>query len=159
MSLGPLRPRFKLDLAGTVDDEIARVETAVADPASRCVSRTLGNHVDITVVPEDRHFWSPCVHLDFRDSGDGVAVHGLIGPHPNVWTMFAFAYITIASATAFAVMLGLTQLWLDEHAWGLWIVPAGAVLCIAMYAFSQIGQRLAAEQTKLLSELVARALG
>ncbi|MCP3903114.1 MAG: hypothetical protein GY715_05705 [Planctomycetes bacterium] len=158
MSLGRIRPRFTVRVPGTVDEEIALLQAAVGTSGSRCVSRVLGNHVDITIVREERHRWSPCVHLELLESAEGTIVHGMIAPHPNVWTLFAFVYITIATATAFGLMLGLTQLFLEQYAWGLWTVPAGLLLSAGMYGVSQVGQRLAADQTRLLSELIDDAL-
>ncbi|MHC5027664.1 MAG: hypothetical protein ACYTGR_12995, partial [Planctomycetota bacterium] len=136
MSLGPIRPRFRMIIPGEVDERIALVLAAAARPERRCVSRVVGNHVDITVVPEDRHRWSPCVQLEFRQSGADTIVDGLVGPHPNMWTLFAFVYITIIVAVGFGLMLGLAQLSLGQPAWGLWTVLGGAVLLGGMYVTS-----------------------
>ncbi|MBT8485927.1 MAG: hypothetical protein HKO59_14905 [Phycisphaerales bacterium] len=159
MSLGPIRPRFKMVVPGTVDEQIALVAAAVARQNSRCVSRVLGNHVEITVVREDRHRWSPCVQLEFRTSDEGTIVDGLIGPHPNVWTLFAFVNITILSAIGLGLMLGLVQLSLGQTAWGLWTVLGGTVLLAASYLASQVGRRFAAAQTRQLIALLEEALG
>ncbi|MHC5114070.1 MAG: hypothetical protein ACYTGP_06540 [Planctomycetota bacterium] len=158
MSLGPVRPRFSVTVPGTAAELIERLEAAVARPESRCVSRTLGSHVDITVVREDRHRWSPCIQLELRDGEEGATVDGLIGPHPNVWTLFAFINITILSAMAFGLMTGLAQLWLEQYAWAMWTLPGGVILLAAMYFASQAGQRFAAEQSRHLVRLVEETL-
>lgn len=148
-----------MTVPGTVEEQIAILESAVARPDSRCVSRVLGNHLDITIVEADRHRWSPCVQLEFSQADGETIVDGLVGPHPNVWTLFAFVNITIVSAAGFGLMLGLAQLTLGQSPWGLWTVAGGAVLLGAMYMASQVGRRFAAEQTRLLVRFVEDALG
>lgn len=162
MSLGPIRPRFRLTIPGRVEEVIARVQSVADKPESRCVSRVVDNHVDITVVREDRHRWSPCVQLEFRAveaSDRETIVDGLVGPHPNLWTMFACINMTIALVVVFGLMMGVSQLSLGNNAWGMWTVLGGVILLGVMYGASQIGQRLAAEQTRLLTSLVEDALG
>ena len=86
-------------------------------------------------------------------------VHGLIGPHPNNWTLYAFLYITIGCLTFFGSIFGCVQWLLDMPAWALWALPGGILLSALMYALSQAGQRLAEEQTRHLHRLVREALG
>ena len=138
---------------------VTLLEAAVDAPQSRFVSRLVGHHYDVTIARAERCYWSPCVQLELIQEGEEVDVQGLIGPHPNVWTLFAFLYITVATATGFGFVFGLVQLSLELPAWGLWTLPAGAVLCGLMYAMSQVGQRLAADQTRMLFDLIRSALG
>jgi len=147
-----------MTVTGTVEEQIALVETAVARPESRCVSRVLGNHVDITIDREYRHRWSPCLQMEFGPSDDGTIIDGLVGPHPNVWTLFAFVNITIALAAGFGLMMALAQLTLGQSPWALWTVLGGALALGATYLVSQAGQRFAAGQTRLLVDLVEEAL-
>lgn len=160
MSFGAVRPRFHFAVDDDVDATIQRLESHVSRPESRCVSRVLGNHVDITVAKEDRHRWSPCVQLDVRAVGDGRSdVVGLIGPHPNTWTLFAFINITILVAAAFGGMLALSQMMLNQSPWGMWAVAGGVLGLVCMYVLSQMGRRFAAEQTVQLMRLVEDACG
>jgi hypothetical protein len=144
---------------GPVDVQMARLASAVARPENRCVARAAGHHIDITVIREDRHRWSPCVQLELRPADADTVVEGLVGPHPNVWTLFAFANITAALVAALGLMLGLTQWSLDQSPWGLWAVLGGAILAGGMYVASQIGQRCAAAQTRQLVSLIECTLG
>ncbi len=160
MPLGPVRPRFNMIVRGTVEQSIERLVAAAEDPARRCVSRVLGRHVDITVSREVRERWSPCVQLDLSQSDDGrTFVHGLIGPHPNKWTLYLAINAAIALTMFFALGFAIVQVSLDQRPWAMWIV-AGGVPCLAfMYGLSQIGRSRAAPQTALLMDLIESALG
>ena len=161
MSLGPVRPRFHMRIAGPAAVHQTRLEAAVAQPDSQCVSRTLRDHIDITVKRDIRHRWSPCVQLEFQHEpeSDTTVIHGLIGPHPDTWTLFAFINITLICIIAFGGLFGFAQLSQGWPAWGLGAVPAGLMGLAVMYGLSQIGRKCAAEQTHLLMNLIERALG
>ncbi len=155
VSFGPIRPRFSFSVDATPDDAVAQLERAVLESGGIWVSRTLGEHVDVTVGRARRHRWSPCMQLEFSAGEAGTTVHGFLGPHPNVWTLFAFAYLGIATGTMFATIFGFVQMILEEQAWAFWALPIGALAAGGMYLVSQLGQRLAAEQTEGLYRLIA----
>ncbi|MCA9295092.1 MAG: hypothetical protein KC983_01220 [Phycisphaerales bacterium] len=157
MSLGPIRPRFSMTVAGPAASRLAHLRSIVEHPDNRLVSEILGNHINITVVKDDRHAWSPCVQLEFigsDDDPDTSIVHGLIGPHPNLWTMFMFINITALVIALFGVMIGIVQHSLHLLTWGYWLAGLGAAILIMMYAISQLGQRRAAAQTRTLMTFI-----
>ena len=160
MPLGPVRPRFNLIVCGTIEQSIERLVDAAADPTRGCVSRVLGRHVDITVSRETRERWSPCVQLDLSQNDDGrTLVHGLIGPHPNKWTLYLAINAAIALTMFFALGFAIVQVSLDQRPWAMWIVAAGVPCLAFMYGLSQIGRSRVAAQTAVLMDLIESALG
>jgi len=159
MALGPIRPRFRLSLPGDPIAHLERTRAALDRPEHRLITRALAHHLDVTMMPEDRKRWSPCVHLEFEGEDGVTRVQGLIGPHPNVWTFYAVVSAHFALGAAFALLFGLVQLSLDESPWALWVALVCTLLLIVMYALSQFGQRLARDQTERLSRIVEDALG
>lgn len=159
MTLGPIRPRFRVVVPDGTQAIVARLEAAVGDPASGCVSRTVGHHVDITVAEGERHRWSPCLQLELGAGPDGTTIAGLIGPHPHLWTFFALIHATAATVAALGLILGFAQWSLGMTAWGLGVAAGGLVAMAVTYAVSQVGQRLAVEQTQRITALVERAIG
>ena len=147
-----------MTVTGQVDEQIALVETAVARPGSGCVSRVLGRHIDLTVIKEVRHRWSPCMQLEFHQDDDKTVINGLVGPHPNTWTLFAFVNITLALLASFGLMMGFVQLGLGRSMWAFWIVLGAVVAFVGMYIVSQIGRRFAADQSQMLGSLLEGAL-
>ncbi len=156
MRIGPVRPRFHFTLPDPDGAAIRRLQDAVRAVDDELVARTLGDHVDITVAPARRHRWSPCIHLEFQPNGETTVVDGLVGPHPNVWTMFAFTNLSLAVVASFGLVLALSQVTLGWTAWGLWITVACVILMGGMYVVSQVGRRLAEPQTRTLVDLVER---
>lgn len=132
---------------------------AASEPGRGCVPRELGHHVDLSIPKTERRPWSPCVHLEFNEGQDSgtVIAHGQVGPQPGTWTFFFFAFVHGGMIALFGFVLAFVQLTLDQAAWGLWIGVAGLVLTAAVYAATQIGRRLAADQTARLMGIVDAA--
>lgn len=156
MILRPIRPRYCLESGLAPAEVIETVRSALArpDPDRAVVGQFAGNHFELMIDEGRRHYWSPRLSLEVEARDAGSAVHALLGPHPSVWTMFAFAYITMIFASASFAMLGLSQWLAGEFAWGLWGLPGVVLVVAAMYAVSQVGQRLAQDQADLLQEFL-----
>lgn len=110
----------------------------------------LGNHVEVTIRDDLRHFWSPHLSIELKEAEEGAVLNGLFGPSPNVWTMFLAGYAFLILTGFFSGVLGLVQLSLGEPAWGLGVAIGSALACAIPYAGSVVGRRLAAEQMEVL---------
>lgn len=158
-TLAPIRPRFTMSVPGTTGACTERLRAAFDDHPDEFAFRVVDHHVDVTVPKEHRHRWSPCVHLELlQEEGGRVEVHGLIGPHPNVWTFYAVITLHFVLVVAFAVPFGLVQMSLDHTPWALWIALGGLLGVGGMYLLSQFGRRLARDETASLMAMVEEAL-
>jgi hypothetical protein len=90
--------------------------------------------------------------------GAATRVHGLVGPMPHVWTMYACGALMAGLGALFAAMLGWSQVLVDEAPWGLWAAGALAVCVVGLWVGAQVGQRLASAQTEELRGHVLAAL-
>lgn len=145
-----MRPRFQLEIPLPPADVHTRLESKLACGGCPCRAKVLGNHVEVTIREDLRHFWSPHLSLELQESPAGSVLLGLFGPSPNVWTMFLAAYAFLVLTSFFAGILGLVQLSLGEPPWGLWLAAGSLLGCAIPYAGSLVGRRLAAEQMELL---------
>ena len=92
------------------------------------------------------------------EDGTGSVVHGLVGPNPNLWTLFAMTYMGLLTLLMFVGIFGLIQWSLDLYPWGLFVVPVLLVALGLMFGVSRIGQRLAAPQTAILRHFLEDVL-
>ena len=162
MFIRHLRPRFRRSVPIGPDQVIELLEQRLARPDCPCRGAIAGNHrvVELNVLKRDRNFWSPSLSVTVgRDEdGTGSVVHGLVGPNPNLWTLFAMAYMGLVTLLMFVGIFGLIQWSLDLSPWGLFVVPALLVALGLMFAVSRIGQRLAAPQTAILRQFLEDVL-
>lgn len=171
MFVRQMRPRFRLPVPMSADDTVRLLQRRLADEACPCRGSIAGNHrvIDLRVLEDDRHFWSPALSLTVAETGEGAeegsgerpgaVVHGIVGPNPNVWTLFAMGYMGLLTLLTGFGIFGLVQYWLQLRPWGLYVVPLLVLAMVAMYMASRVGQGLAAPQTALLRHFVEDALG
>lgn len=155
----PMRPRVRraLPLEPEAAFETLRARLVAPDCPYRSRLSSAHLHAELRLPRERRRPWSPCFSLEFRppdDGADGSVLHGLIGPHPAMWTFFAFLHFGAVVAALFGLILGWSQWSLDEYPWGLWVVPLSILLSAGTYAGSLFGQRLARSDMEDMSAFV-----
>jgi len=162
MLAGTIRPRFRIEVSLTPDEIVERVSERLRRPDCPCAGAVADRHhvVELRVHERDRHFWSPTLGLTVVAAAgrSGSVVHGLIGPSPSVWTLFALSYLAMSVLLLGVGIFGLIQGWLGLEPWGLLGVPVLAVVWASMVAVSRTGQRLAEPQTALLRQFLEEAL-
>ncbi len=134
-------------------DAIGRLRRRLKQPG--CVCRGLvaeeQGHVDLRVHHADQHMWSPMLAMEISErEGGGAVIRGMIGPNPGVWTMVAFTYLALFTASLFLFTFGGVQLLLERSPWALWAGAVAVALIVVAWIGSQFGQRLAAPQTAML---------
>ncbi len=146
MSSFRVRPRFK-HLVTTNSEEVeAVIMSAVRSTNYVYTEGFVQGHADLKIPAEERHYWSPQLHVSTEQTDEGTIIRGLYGPNPTVWGMFFFGYLTVGVLFFFAGFWGLTKLTLGHSAEILWALPALAVVALVLYLVAQMGQKLGAEQ-------------
>ncbi len=123
--------------------------------------RRAGHHLMIWLPKGEQHLWSPWLHLDVNDSQEkpgSATLFGRFTPAPSMWTALMFGYLALAFVAIGAGIFGYSQWLVNESPWALWLIPACALIAIAIPLASRAGQSLAKEQMGRLSGVVERAL-
>ncbi len=148
-----LRPRFKFTVPYETEALIAHLTSRFRARDHKFPTTVLGNHFVLNVPEHVAHFWSPCVTFDIvvdEDDPSKSLVRGLIGPKPNVWTMFVFIYFSIGVAGLFVSIFGLSRTSLGEDSMLVWGFPIALGLMSTAYLFSKSGQKMGSKQIDLL---------
>jgi hypothetical protein len=154
-----MRPRFQVELKMSADEALERVTRALGDPGCPVEALRAGQHVDLMIPRADRRYWSPRLGVEFEASEPASRVHGLFGPRPSVWTLFATFYALMGFMAVIGGMLGWSQWIIDQTAWGFWFLPAAVLGALGAYGLSLVGQRLSSDQMDLLYAYLAERLG
>lgn len=124
--------------------------------------KIIGHHIILDIVGEEVHFWSPQLNFrveqeEYRDGRTVIA--GLIGPRPNVWTLFMFVYFSIGISGFFITSYGISRYMMDEYSHALWGLPLAAIIMATAYQAGKFGENLGAEQVDYLKGFVSKAVG
>jgi hypothetical protein len=169
-----MRPRaFRPGFDHTVEAPPGEVACAVTDLVTGSAPALYGNclerHFQLTVPADQRHFWSPWLHLELEAHRSEAAldpglarrtyVRGYFTPAPALWTGFLLAHSALWILVFFAGLWGLVQWWyLDQAPWALWIVGLCLLGSLGLLLMARSGQRLAKQQMQDLHGLVSAAL-
>jgi hypothetical protein len=154
MSIPRITPVFTISAKGSVEEVCAQLHTLVRDDTGPYTGNVAGQHMTLTVREDDRHFWSPWLHIEVTDHDGQTHIRGRFTPHPNIWTSLAFSYFTLLSLAVFAGVWGMSQWMLEQHPTAMWIALACVVVVGLLWWSAQVGQRLAREQMHVLRDAV-----
>ena len=154
----PMRPRFREVLGAPPEAVVGQLRACEGGADRPCRLTVLGHHVEVTIVDAHRHAWSPQLTLEVVEHAEGTELFGHFGPNPAIWTTFLACYGFVGLCMFFGGLFGISQLAASQRAWGLWVLPAGALLCCLIYCASLWGQRLASAQMSQLAEFLHAAL-
>jgi hypothetical protein len=133
----------------------------IGDPPKGLEGKIINNHIIIDIVEEDQHYWSP--QLNFRveqcefDENKTV-VSGLIGPKPDVWSMFMFIYFFIGVLGFFISSFGIAKLLLGEYSNWILALPIAILFMLTAFGTGKYGEHLAKDQIIILKQFVRDAV-
>ena len=154
-----LRPRFALDVSGSPDEVIRRLQDCQSH--GRCPYRVkyFEGQVELKLPPERRHTWSPQLIMAVRPHPEGGAsLSGRFGPMENIWTMFMALYGVTGFSFIGGVMLWSSELLLGRGELGRWMMVVSGLGFILTWGASMIGQSLGQGQIDELREFILRLL-
>ena len=123
--------------------------------------KIVGNLIILDISDEKIHYWSP--HLTFRvekspEKKEHTILSGLIGPRPNVWTMFMFVYFFTGILGFFISSYGIAQYNLGKFSYTLFAFPIAIVFMLTAYRAGKFGEQLGAEQIESLKDFIREAV-
>lgn len=104
------------------------------------------NHAVISIDDSKRHFWSPWMHLEIRNTDAVRQISGRFSPHPSIWTGFIFSYLAIGVLVFFAMMFGVSQQLSSQSPWAYYLIPVGGLVAAILWFASKAGQKLAHDE-------------
>lgn len=148
-----VRPRFKFTVPYEHKGLVTHLKTKFKSKTHPFPTKVVGNYFVLDVPIKDAHFWSPRVSFEIEEDENDPnksCVRGLIGPKPNVWTMFVFIYFAIGILGLFASIYGFSKQSLGETSLFVWGLPVALLLMSTAYFMSKTGEKLGTSQIEML---------
>lgn len=141
-----LRPRFRLRIALSAREVVERFGDHKDSGTAPFDLYIEDRQVEMSVDAGRRHFWSPYLKLRLEQQQNATVLKGTFGPNINVWSMFLAAYAVCVLTGSTGLIIGVSQLLIDQSPVGLWLTAGGLAASTLIWAAGQIGQRLAYDQ-------------
>ena len=157
-----LKPRFRMELDNkSVDEILESFKNNLAKDSCKYCSKISGNHIFLDIPEEENHFWSPQLQVEVvKDkTNNKTIVKGILGPKPQIWTMFMFFHFVIAILFVVFFVWFYTNWSLDKdykfQEIMLLILP---ILSVLLYFFGQSGKRFAYNQMVELDDFLMKTI-
>jgi hypothetical protein len=151
-----LRPRFRYYVPSSQDEICDQFKGVFKDEKIKFTGSALSYHIVIDFLENDRHFWSPQLDLNLEKYEDGTLIRGLIGPRPNVWTVFMFFYAVAGVAGLAGIIIGTGQWSMGDSPLAFWLVPFSAAIFLAVYLIGKTGKKIAYDESVKLHEFLIK---
>lgn len=153
-----IRPTTIREHDAAPDDITVALLAHFAHKDGDVIIRSVGHHLVLTHMEHLCHFWSPWLHIEVEPREAGSRVIAKFTPHPNLWTSFAFGYFTLGTVALFAACYAGAQMMIGQGAWAWWVALGAIAVMLVMFVFAKLGQRLASDQMRELSERLGAVL-
>lgn len=151
-----LRPRFRYFVPSSQDEICNQFKDAFKNEETKFTGSALKYHIVIDFLENDRHFWSPQLDLNLEKYEEGTLIRGLIGPRPNVWTVFMFFYAVAGILGLAGFIIGTGQWSMGETPHAFWFIPLSIAIFLAVYLTGQTGKKIAFEESIKLHDFLIK---
>lgn len=153
-----LRPRFRYFVPYGQDKICTQFKTAFKTSTIPFTGTALKYHIVIDFPESKRHFWSPQLDLNLEKYEDGTLIRGLLGPRPNVWTVFMFFNAVAGFAGIIGIIIGVGQWSMEDTPYAIWLIPFSAILFGAVYYAGKTGKKIAHDESVELHKFLVENL-
>ena len=155
-----LKPRFKIESNKTVDEILSKFKNSIAKDTCKYCSKISGNHIFLDIPKEENHFWSPQLQVEvLKDKNNKTIIKGILGPKPQIWTMFMFFHFVIATLFVVFFVWFYVNWTLDKNTQlqltMLGVLPITSVL---LYFLGQLGKKLGYKQIVELDDFLIKTI-
>jgi ABC-type multidrug transport system fused ATPase/permease subunit len=143
-----LKPRFKMEFDQSSEIILRKFKENLESGDCKYCSKQSGNIIFMDVPKIEEHFWSPQLQIEvIEEVHNKTIVKGIIGPKPQIWTMFMFFHFAIAAAFIVFFVMFYVKWSMDKdyqlYKYMLLILP---FLSISLYFIGQAGKKIAYKQ-------------
>lgn len=151
------RPRFKVYTKATKEQLIDVIKKNL-EKNTKIVGGYANKEFAMVRLRKDKEkFWAPQLQIRWEKDEDNkkvTVVRGIIGPRPNVWTLFMFCY---GLSGALLITLGtfaVSEYYVKGESIWIWSIPFAFCLGFGTYIASKIGQRISKDHLHVIYNFV-----
>lgn len=156
-----LRPRFSFHAPYPTEVLLEKIQLKLNEDDASCKGKIIMHHVILDIPLQNRHYWSPQLHLEIEaeeNEKNSSLLRGIIGPRPAVWTLFLFIYAVVGIIGLTITLYGLSKWSLGDFSLALFAMPVSLIIMSSAYLTSKYGEKLGHEQVEVLKDFLRNVL-
>ena len=153
-----LRPRFRYYVPTPQEEVAEQFNVILKDSNQKFTGTALKYHIVIDFPEKDRHYWSPQLDLNLEKYESGTLIRGLLGPRPNVWTVFMFFNAIGGVLGIGGSIIGIGQWSMGNDPMAFWLLPFSAIMFGGVYFAGKTGKKIAHNESVELHQFLIQNL-
>lgn len=151
------RPRFKVYTKATKEDLIILIKKHL-----ELNKKILGGYANqefaMVRLREDKgKYWVPQLQIRWEEDDEHpkfIVVRGVIGPKPNIWTMFMFIYGFSGALILTLGTFSISEFYVKGESIWIWTIPFALFLALGTYTAAKIGQKIAKYHLETINDFI-----
>lgn len=153
-----LRPQFDFAVSCDYSSSFQRLAKAL-EHTEEVVGTVFSDSAILKIPDHENHFWTPQLKVSVeRNPMGGCRIHGLLGPRPNVWSLFVASYVGWTFIAVMSVIVGTSQATLSQGPWAFWGAPLALGGILLTYVTGRIGRRIGRPQSRRLKAFLESSI-
>lgn len=151
------RPRFKVFTKASKDVLIQTIKALLEKNKSEFGGYANKEFAMVRLRREKDKYWAPQLQIRWEldeDFPNYIVVRGIIGPRPNIWTMFMFFYGLSGALFLTLGTYAFSEYYVTGSSNWIWAVPFAVLLGLGTYLATKIGQNIAKDHLRELNDFV-----
>lgn len=154
-----LRPRFRYLVPYSPEKLVEKVKTQMTENnPNGFYGSVLKYHMVLDYPEKVRHFWSPQIDINIEVYKEQTLIRGLVGPRPNVWTIFMFFNSVAGFAGIVGLIIGTGQWSMETAPHAYWLLPISAIMFFVIYSLGKTGKKIAHDESVELHSFFVESL-
>jgi len=141
-----LRPRFRFHTEMTQADIMDSFQHELTHNNPDKLNAILTDyHIHVSFPKESQRLWTPTMEISMEKNlqTSETLVRVLLAPASQIWMVIMFFAITTSTAVFIGLMLGISQVMIDNEPWAFYVMPIGIAFLAFLYITARQGRELA----------------
>lgn len=139
------RPRFKVYTKASKIELIKNIKKHLA-----LNNKEIGGYANqefamVRLRKDKNKYWAPQLQIRWEmdeDNNELTVVRGVIGPRPNIWTMFMFFYLLSGALLITLGTYAISEYYVTGSSNWIWSIVLSILLAIGTFTAAKIGQHI-----------------
>lgn len=144
-----LRPRFRFTSEMSRSQIIDKFRKELNENNPQGFTGVLtDHHIQIRFPAHKHRLWTPYMEISLEENlqDNSTLVRVLLTPVSPIWTLIAFLLIVTSTSIFISLMLGVSQLMIEQEPWGFYVAGLCTVFLLLLYLIARQGRVLARKE-------------
>ncbi len=157
-----LRPRFRFTSEMSRNEIVEKFRKELNENNPEGFTGVLTDfHIQIRFPAHKHRLWTPYMEIALEENLQDrtTLVRVLLTPISPIWMLIMFLLIVTSTSIFISLMLGISQIMIEQEPWGFYLAGLCAVVLLGLYLIARQGRLLARKEMPALKKFADQVFG